>query len=282
MNLPKVGAGMKGRKRNPATLTDADFHSINIGGHECAVCGKGATDRKGQHKYLVAVFHGGHDGADYEVQALTHQSLKSMIGSIRPLKVPRGFESAFRRFKQQCEALVGGAAARANNPGHEAGFWDAHGGDAAYHDRHAILKKALKGEWQPVSRTEIIREVRDKRGHVDDNRVRRLLSSYRAKVDSLAERCMRAEHSGKPFPMLEAKYEAAQLDLEDVQALVQELSEGRTRNPRVHHGADFDDLAGGTVVMRPVRKGRHVRREREDIVAELVALGSKRPRGRAR
>ena len=140
------------------------------------------------------------------------------------------------------------------------------------------MKKALKGEWQPVNRTEVMREVRDSRGYVDDNRVRRLLSSYAAKVKSLEDRCLRAEHSGQPLPVLEAKYEAAHLDLEDIQALVQELSDGRTRNPRVHHGADFDDLSGGTVVMRPVRKGPAVRRDREDIVAELVAIGSKRNR----
>lgn len=282
-NLPKVGGGMKGRKRNPAALTNDDFHSVNIGGNLCVVCGYPAIDRSGKGKYLVAIFH---DGGEFEVQTVTGPALKSMLPSLSELRLPRGYETAFRRFKQQCEQVVRDrgplALARSSNPGHEGGFWDAHGGDAAYGDRHAILKKALKGEWKPVSRAEVLREVRDKRGHVDDNRVRRLLSAYRAKVDSLADRCMRAEHSGQPFPVLEAKYEAAQLDLEDVQALVQELTEGRTRNPRVHHGADYDDLVGGRVVMRPVRAGSKAKRSREDIVAELLAIGGKRERASAR
>lgn len=286
MNLPKVG--MKGRNRNPATLTNDDFLLGRIGSSPAILCKRPAVDRKGQSKHLCAILHPD-DHTAFRVEVFGRGDYATMAPHMAEAPIAlsnpvnkSAFTVALRRFKQQCEALVSGAAARANNPGHESGFWDQYGGDSAYDNRHAILKKALKGEWQPVNRTEVMREVRDSRGYVDDNRVRRLLSSYAAKAKSLADRCMRAEHSGQPFPVLEAKYEAAELDLEDIQTLVQELSDGRTRNPRVHHGADFDDLSGGTVVMRPVRKGPVVRRDREDIVAELVAIGSKRNRSASR
>ena len=286
--IPKVGGGMKGRNRNPATLTNDDFLLGRIGSSPAILCKRPAIDRKGQSKHLCAILHPD-DHTAFRVEVFGRGDYATMAPHMAEAPIAlsnpvnkSAFTVALRRFKQQCEALVGGAAARANNPGHESGFWDQYGGDSAYANRHAILKKALKGEWKPVSRTEVMREVRDSRGYVDENRLRRLLASYAAKVKSLADRCMRAEHSGQPFPVLEAKYEAAQLDLEDVQALVQELTEGRTRNPRVHHAADFDDLAGGTVVMRPVRKGPAVRRDREDIVAELVAIGSKRNRSASR